>query len=246
MRTEPTNHQGSTTGQGDRFQATATSIQAAHAGPEVATSMAPLDDRAPTNCLAIVKGVLKGIGIVLGLVAAFLPAASCWAEAWLSRRDELFLFWGQSFALAPGLPGAYLRKCFYHLTLRSCSLSCTIGFLKLLQRPTRRGGRAFFVGAGVGIGLASLGDGCLIGSRVGIFSGGDQHRLGPDGRLTPFDRAGARRVRVGEETWIGEAAILMADVGCRCIVSAGAVISNPVPDGCLIGGNPARFVRKLI
>lgn len=105
-------------------------------------------------------------------------------------------------------------------------------------------GRRVYVGYGACIGLASLGNGCLVGTRASILSGGNQHQFGPDGKLTPFDQTRGQRVRVGEETWIGEAAVLIADVGNRCIISARSVVSSPVPDGCLVGGNPARFIRK--
>jgi acetyltransferase-like isoleucine patch superfamily enzyme len=193
-----------------------------------------------------VKSVLKGIGIALGLAVAALPAVTCWAEARLSGRDELFLFWGQAFALMPGLPGKYLRKCFYFLTLQSCSLRCDLGFLSYFSDRRSEVGRGAYVGFGVSMGLASLGDGCLVGNRACIINGGWQHTLGPDGRLTPFDSSSAHRIRIGAETWIGEGAIIMADVGSRCIIGAGSVLSAPVPDGCLVAGNPARFVRRLV
>jgi acetyltransferase-like isoleucine patch superfamily enzyme len=105
-------------------------------------------------------------------------------------------------------------------------------------------GSRVYVGFGVGLGLVSLGEGVLIGSRASVLSGGSQHEHGPDGHLTPFHRSSARHVRIGPETWIGEAAVVMADVGSRCIVGAAGVVSRPVPDGCVVAGNPARFIRR--
>jgi acetyltransferase-like isoleucine patch superfamily enzyme len=204
----------------------------------------PLSPRPPAGRNAAT--LLKGIGIALGLAVAALPALTCWAEARLASRDELFLFWGQAFALVPGLPGKYLRKCFYLMTLQSCSLRCDLGFLSYFSDRRSEVGHGVYVGFGVSIGLVSLADGCLVGNRTSIINGGSQHTLGPDGRLTPFDRASAPRVRIGAETWIGEGAIVMADLGSRCIIGAGSVISSPVPDGCLVTGNPARFLRRLI
>ena len=191
-----------------------------------------------------VRAGAKWAGVATGLAVVALPAAMCWAEDRLAGSDAAFHFWGQALALAPGLPGKYLRKCFYRLTLRKCSLSCDLGFMSYFSDRRAEVGRRVYVGFGVSIGAARLGDGCLIGSRASIINGGHQHRLGPDGKLTPFDPAAAKVVHVGEETWIGEAAILMADVGSRCIVAAGAVVASPVPDGCVVGGNPARFIRK--
>jgi acetyltransferase-like isoleucine patch superfamily enzyme len=207
---------------------------------------APPSALRPRRTLAVVKSVLKGLGIAVGLAVVALPALTCRAEAWLSGRDDIFVFWGQFFALSPGLPGKYLRKCFYFLTLRSCSLRCDLGFLSYFSDRRCEVGRGAYVGFGVSVGLASLGDGCLVGNRSSIINGGWQHTLGSDGRLTPFDPSSAPRVRIGEETWIGEGAIVMADVGSRCIVGAGSVLSVPVPDGCLVAGNPARFIRRLV
>jgi acetyltransferase-like isoleucine patch superfamily enzyme len=48
---------------------------------------------------------------------------------------------------------------------------------------------------------------------------------------------------VGEGSGIGEGAILLARVGYGCIVSAGAVVTAPVPDRSVVGGNPARVLR---
>ncbi len=31
-------------------------------------------------------------------------------------------------------------------------------------------------------------------------------------------------------------------IGERCIVAGGAVVTKSVPDGCMVAGNPARFI----
>src|SRR4051812_18677331 len=67
------------------------------------------------------RRAIKGCGVALGLLVAVLPAATCWVEARLSSRDDVFMFWAQAFSLAPGLLGKYLRKGFYYLTLRRFS-----------------------------------------------------------------------------------------------------------------------------
>lgn len=204
------------------------------------------DDRPGASLGARVKRAAKALARAVGLAVAALPAASCRLESRLWRRDELFLLWGQAFAILPGTPGKYLRAGFYRLTLAACAPDCDLGFLCLFTDRRAEVGPRVYVGVGSILGLVSLGEGALIGSRVGIPSGRHQHRLGPDGRLTPFDPDAATRVRIGEETWIGEGSTVMADVGSRCIVAAGTVVSAPVPSGNLVGGNPARFVRRLV
>ena len=166
----------------------------------------------------MVKSIRKGLAIVLGTIVVGLPALTCWVERFLGDRDAIFLFWGQAFALCPGLPGNYTRKCYYFLTLRRCSLDCEIGFMTYIHDRRAQIGDRVNIGAGVGIGWVCIDDGCLIASRVSILSGDNRHQLDPNGRLTPFDRIAARRIHIGEETWIGEGSIVMAAVKSRCIV----------------------------
>jgi len=36
--------------------------------------------------------------------------------------------------------------------------------------------------------------------------------------------------------------VVMADVGRECVVGAGSVVVRPIPDGALVGGNPAQVL----
>jgi virginiamycin A acetyltransferase len=195
---------------------------------------------------ALLKAIVKGIAIAVGMAVVALPAITARVERFFTNRDSLFLFWGQAFALLPGVPGIYIRKSYYFFTLQRCSLNCEIGFLTFIHDRRAQIGRRVYVGTGVGIGWAVLGDGCLLASRVSILSGRVQHQVGSDGRLTPFERNAAELTRIGEETWIGEGAIVMADVEGHCIVGAGSIVTKPIPAGSVVAGNPARLIRQLV
>jgi virginiamycin A acetyltransferase len=216
------------------------STQGAHLLPLPSPSSSKL------RTFILIKSVLKGLGIVVGIVLTAVPAFTSNVERFFTGRDPFFLFWGELFALLPGLPGHYIRKCFYFLTLHRCSLNCEIGFLTYIHDRRAQIGERVYIGTGVGIGWVSVGDGCLLASRVSVLSGRGQHELGPDGRLTPFDRSAAKHIHIGENTWIGEGAIIMADVGSRCIVGAGSIVTKPVTCGFLVAGNPARSIRCLV
>ncbi len=201
---------------------------------------------ATLRALTLIKTCLKGSGIACGMVIAAVPALTCRIERLLTTRETFFLLWGQAFALLPGLPGGYIRKCYYCLTLRRCSLNCEIGFLTFIHDRRTQIGDRVYIGTSAGVGWVTLADGCLIASRASILSGRNQHRLGPNGRLTPFDRIAARQIRIGEESWIGEGAIIMADVESHCVVGAGSIVTKPVPSGSVVVGNPARSIRRPI
>ena len=193
----------------------------------------------------MVKAGLKSLVNGLAIVLVAVPALACRLEAALGSRTDVFVLCGQTLALLPGLIGKYLRRAFYHLTLARCPLDCDIGFLTHFSQRGAELGRRVYIGPQAIIAGARIADGVLIGSRASILSGGDQHEHGADGRLSAFDPTRVRQVSVGRDSWIGEGAVLMADIGERCIVAAGAVVSMPVPDGVVVGGNPARFVRRV-
>jgi virginiamycin A acetyltransferase len=165
-----------------------------------------------------------------------------WLEKRLSDNEVLFALFGQLLAILPGFPGQGLRGAYYFGTLDRCSWETHIGFGTLFTHRGAEMARHASMGAYCVIGHAQIGAHVMIGSRVSIPSGKRQH-LDDEGRLANVTRF--ERVAVGSRCWIGEGAIIMADVGGRSIVSAGAVVTQEMPGGALIGGNPARVIRKI-
>ena len=51
-------------------------------------------------------------------------------------------------------------------------------------------------------------------------------------------------VRIGEGTWVGSAAVIMADVGKHSVIGAGAVVTEPLPDYVIAGGVPAQIIKN--
>jgi acetyltransferase-like isoleucine patch superfamily enzyme len=138
-----------------------------------------------------------------------------------------------------------MRAAFYESTLAACGPNLYVNFGAFFTHRVAEVGTSVYIGHYALIGAARLGDGCSIGSRASVLSGTMLHEPGPDGRWTPYHIDKLQMVSIGEHTLVGEAAILMADIGARSLVSAGAVVSAPMPGGIVVAGNPARFVRKL-
>jgi acetyltransferase-like isoleucine patch superfamily enzyme len=179
--------------------------------------------------------------------AAVLVVWPLWLMAWLERRlgpgEEVFLFGAQLLALMPGLPGAFLRSAYYVGTLERCHWEVRVGFGSIFVKRAASLARHASMGNYCVIGNADIGEGVMIGSRVSVPSGKRQH-FDESGRLSA-EAGNFDRIRIGARSWIGEGAIVMADVGAQSVVGAGAVIVSAVPGSSLVSGNPARVLREL-
>jgi virginiamycin A acetyltransferase len=156
--------------------------------------------------------------------------------------DQAFQFGSHFVALFPGVVGDYFRLGYYALMLRRCSRECTVSFGAIFSTPNCEIGRHVYIGAYSIISDSVIEDDALIGSRVHIISGKHAHSY-PSLDLPIRLQGGIRvPVRIGQGSWVGDGAILMADVGCGCVIGAGSVVTREVADLSIAAGNPARVI----
>jgi virginiamycin A acetyltransferase len=151
----------------------------------------------------------------------------------------------QLVALAPGILGDYLRVAFSFMTLTECSLHSRISFGTFFAQREVRIASGVYIGAYCVIGRCAIGEHTQIASHVQILSGARQHARDAQGNILGAGSGDFTPVHVGEDCWIGAAAIVMADIGPRTTIGAGAVVTRPVPANVVAVGNPAR-VRGAI
>lgn len=166
--------------------------------------------------------------------------ASSVTYRWLGT-EEVFSFSAKLLSLIPGRLGQYSRAAFYKMTLAECHYDLMVGFCSYFAHPTARVGRRVGTGSFSIIGTVDIDDDVMIASRVSIMSGKYQH-LDPDATDQRSKSPKYERVRIGSGSWLGEGCIVMASIGSRCIVSAGSVVTKPMPDAMTAIGNPARFL----
>lgn len=101
-------------------------------------------------------------------------------------------------------------------------------------------GRNFSV---LGNGTVTIGDNCDIAPDVTFSTGG--HKVGSAER-----RAGDGEIycqTVGNGCWIGCKSLIInnTNIGKGCVIAAGACVVKNVEDNVLVGGVPARIIKKL-
>ncbi len=163
----------------------------------------------------------------------------------LIKGDHLFMSIGQSLLLFPGKFGSYIRVAFYHQVLPSFSKNVYIGFGTYFSHPDVEVGEGVYIGSYCIIGKVKIRNHVTIGSNVNILSGKKQNNFEELGK--PIQEQGGffESVEIGENCWIGNGAIIMANLGKQCIIGAGSVIAKETSDYEILAGNPAKLIRRL-
>tara|TARA_Y100001951_G_scaffold55302_1_gene43892 strand:+ start:13438 stop:13968 length:531 start_codon:yes stop_codon:yes gene_type:complete len=92
-------------------------------------------------------------------------------------------------------------------------------------------------------GVVKIGSGVLMGPHVRIFS--STHEYGRPGDLLKPLKAGF--VNIGNDVWIGAGAVVATNVsiGDNSVIGANAFVNSDVPSNCVVGGVPARIIKRL-
>jgi acetyltransferase-like isoleucine patch superfamily enzyme len=164
----------------------------------------------------------------------------------IKGQSPLFNSIGQGMSLIPGKTGSYLRVAYYMGTLRQMSPDVVISFGSFFSQRSAEVGRNVYIGAYCILGNVRLMDDILIASRVSIPSGKNQHGS-IDVKASEMNTIKYNQITIGSRSWIGEGAIVMADVGSDTIIGSGSIVTKPIPDKMVAMGNPAvvRFERAI-
>lgn len=187
--------------------------------------------------------IMKTLAVLVATLVVLPAFCAYQAAKLLLGQEKAFPGWTQLFGLLPGVSGVYLRRAFYRLVLPRCDTGSWIGFGTIFSHSTAEIGRDVYVGCYCCLGDVTLEDDVLLGSQVSIMNGAGQHgieRLDIPIREQPGTWP---RITIGRDSWIGDRAVVMADVGKHCVIGAGSVVTRPVPDYAIAVGVPARVVR---
>ncbi len=165
-------------------------------------------------------------------------------ETALIGKRKAFAMMAQWVSLVPGITGEWFRLAYFQWATSSRLKDCCISFGTTFSDHRVKIGDGVYLGRGCDIGYADIGSNCILGSSVHILSGLRQHSFEDLGVPIKDQSSEYTQIAIGEDSWIGNGAIVAADIGRKCVIGAGSVVLNPIPDFSIAVGNPARVVRS--
>ncbi len=178
--------------------------------------------------------VLEAIGRGLAL-----PLALAWRLRLVSYPTA-----GQILSLIPGDVGMLIRRGWYRSTLARCGRGLTVEFGTVLQAPDSRIGNDCYFAEQIRVGLVDIGDDFMASDGAQILSG--MHHYGVVRSEVPMRLQPGRhqRVQIGNDVWLGTAAVIGADVASHSVVAAGAVVTRRFDEWQILGGVPAKPIGE--
>jgi acetyltransferase-like isoleucine patch superfamily enzyme len=177
--------------------------------------------------------------ITLPFVFPFIILAKLSAES-AFRSISQFL------SLVPFGWGEIVRYDFYKYTLRSCGKNVFIGFGTVFNYRDITVGNNVLIGIYNTIHHCDFGNDVMVAEGCCFLSGSKYHRYSRTD--IPMTQQGGhlKRIRVGNDVWIGSHSVIMEDVGDGAIVGAGSVVNKAVSPYTIVVGNPAREIDKRL
>jgi acetyltransferase-like isoleucine patch superfamily enzyme len=158
------------------------------------------------------------------------------------------------------IAGGSLSYCYNHFISRFPSRKLRTAYLRFYLPHLGKGtgiqmGCQFLNGRKIHLGDRNIINfGCLLdGRKFEIHTGSDVSigpeatilTLGHDPQSSEFADKGGDVV-IGDRVWIGYRAIILPGIiiGEGAVVGAGSVVTKDVEPYTIVGGNPARFIKK--
>ena len=157
--------------------------------------------------------------------------------------DIVFRSVSELFALVPYFPGVILRYEFYRFALRRCGKNVLFELGTVFIYRDIEIGNNVLIGRYCIIHHCDFGNDVLVGERCTFLSGSRQHHFERSDIPMSAQGGAKKRIRIGDDCWIGSHSVLMECVDYGSVVAAGTIVNKPVKPMSIVAGNPAKLLR---
>jgi len=147
-------------------------------------------------------------------------------------------------SLIPTKIGDVMRWWFYKLTLKKVGTDFRIFWLSYIVYPSVEIGNNVTIEEKCVVSKCKIGDDVILAANVSIMSGKDHHDVDDLDNTFYDSKESIKTVILENNLWIGTHAVIMDDILEGTVVGAGAVVTKTYPVNSIIGGVPAKFIRK--
>jgi len=151
-----------------------------------------------------------------------------------------FVTGGRILAVLPGEAGMFLRRFWYQHTLESCGKDLYVDWMAIIKSSQSSIGDNVYIGTFCWIGRVTLGNDVMLGGHITILSGAHTHSFDDLDIPMTQQKVTLQRITIGHDVWVGNRAIIMANVEWGCVIGAGAVVNKTYAPFDILVGLPAK------
>lgn len=148
----------------------------------------------------------------------------------------------------PYISGKLYMKVGDDVTIHSVT---TFAGGKVYDQPRLIIGNKNYIGSKVTFNVAkeiAVGNNCYFADNI-IIRDNDGHPLDPEKRKLnlPVDRSDIKPVKIGNDVWVSSNVVILKGVtiGNGAVIASGAIVTKDVDPLTIVGGNPARALKKI-
>ncbi len=95
-----------------------------------------------------------------------------------------------------------------------------------------------------GAGGLEIGDDCIVGQYFSCHP--ENHNYESNEDLIRHQGTQRKGIKIGQNCWIGSKVTILdgVNIGSNCVIAAGAVVTKNMPNDSIIGGVPAKVIKK--
>lgn len=140
--------------------------------------------------------------------------------------------------------GEKIRQEFYSKTLKKVGKGVVFSYGVIFTHKEITIGNNVRFGPYNTIGLADFGNDILIGQFVHFLSGNKQHFYERKDIPICKQHGEIEKIFISNDIWIGTGSIIMSNISTGTVVAAGSVVVKCLEEFSVIGGNPAKVIKK--